>query len=495
MLMPAFLPSELMYLSSFEEDEPLFQKVKENSYLFNAFFMAAIEDEGWIIRHEEFIHLALEWVTEQFAADRLPFQLSKNIGEKIRQHFSSLELNIPLDLSCQVGESRLEFNSLLFGTASDFLHDFFLKKCLGKKRPLEIVLRGIEWDILITLSEWMKFGDIPSLWKKEEKFLWSVLKQASTWEMTAVVEITQEILKRYLNRANVFDHLVLTHEQKWHFLKYACCKVINELGGGMTVFEQGENGLGFEFLEFNAHSLGVFDRLQKWITHLAFSLSLTEEMAFSETMQKCPKLIGLDISRTRIFTERLYDIPSHLQELDISMCVWLTPANLRKIIEICPRLVRLNLSSNGQITAAGWAELHRLQFLEFLGISRCHQISDDDLKLILKACLNLTELRLEECEKLTDRGFFNLALNIPKIVGLSLARCGIGDTSLIEIGTRCIFLQRLDLTRCENITDKGVIEMVCQTKTLRELVLTHCSISPEAIIEIRKLKPLLKVKE
>ncbi|EFB40109.1 hypothetical protein pah_c260o006 [Parachlamydia acanthamoebae str. Hall's coccus] len=495
MLMPAFLPSELMYLSSSEEDEPLFHKVKENIYVFNAFFDASVEDGEWLLRHNEFLRLGLEWVTEQFATDRIPFHISKNIGKKIRQHFSQLELSIPLDLTCHVGERHLETNSLLFGTASDFLHDFFLKECLGKTRPSIITLRGVEWDVLTTLTEWMKFGEIPSLWKREEKFLWSVLKQATTWEMAPVAELTQEVLTRYLNRANIYDHLILTHEQGWRFLKHACCDLINGLGLSVRVFEPGENGLGLEFLEFNHHSLDVFDRLQKWITHLAFSLSLTEDVSFSEVLQKCPKLIGLDVSRTRIFTERLYDIPSFIEELDISMCAWLTPANLRKMIGICPHLIRLNVSSNGQITAAGWAELYQLQSLEFLDISRCHQISDEDLKLILKACLQLTEFRMEECDKVTDIGFLNLAMNIPKILTLSLARCSLGDASLIEMGIRCTFLQRLNLTRCENVTDKGVIEMVRQAKSLRELILTHCFISPEITEEIHRLRPLLKVVE
>ncbi|PJD97625.1 MAG: hypothetical protein CK425_03085 [Parachlamydia sp.] len=487
MLMPTFLPKEFSHLSTLETDEELFEKVKSNLFLFVPFFVTAADDETWSENHPVFMRIALKWVSTQFTNDSIPFEMAKTVADAIRAHYQVLEPQIPVDLTCRSGEHTFEINSLLFGTSSDFLHDFFLKECVGKEHP-QIQFKGLDWNVFKTLAEWMCTGRLETLWKREEVYLWKVLRQSSVWGLQAVSELAQEILRRYLNRTNVFEHLILSNEQEWHALKQACCDLINDLNLSIKISDRSPIGLCLEFFEFNRHALGVFERIQKSITHLVFSQTLTEEAPFSEILAKCPRLRGLDISRTRIFSERLSDIPAHLEELDLSMCGWLTSAYLNKLFKICPQLVKLNLSSNSQLPPGGWSELIHLPALNFLEISRCHQIGDDELKLIVKAAPLLVDFRLEECTKITDRGFLHLPL-LTKLTTLSLARCEVGDVPLIEIGTKCLFLQTLDLTRCENVTDRGLLETVRQAKSLRAINLTHCAISQGAQQELKRIRP------
>jgi len=487
MQMPTFLPKELSHLSILETDEVLLEKIKNNLYLFVPFFMAATDDETWSEQHPIFMRTSLAWVSRQFISDLIPFEMAKTIADAIRAHHGILEPYIPLDLISSSGEHSLEINSLLFGTSSDFLHNFFIKECAGKEHP-RVTFKAIDWEVFKTLVEWMNTGQLKTLWKREETYLWKVLRQAAVWGMHPIAEFSQDILCRYLNRSNVFKHLILSNEQEWHILKQACCRFINDLNLSVKISDRIPTGLSLEFFEFNRHSLAVFEDLQKWITHLVFSQNLTEEAPFSEVLEKCPRLLGLDISRTWVFSERLYSIPEHLEELDVSMCSWLTPTSLSKLFKICPQLVKLNLSSNSQLSTGGWSELFHLPALSFLETSRCHQIGDDELKLIIKAVPLLVDFRIEECPRITDQGFLKISL-LTKLTTLSLARCEIGDIPLIEIGTKCSFLQNLDLTRCENVTDRGVLETVRQLKSLHTLNLTHCSISHSVQQELKKIRP------
>lgn len=492
MLMPALFSKEFAHLSSIENEEKLFEKLKENIYFFIPFFILACEDETWMQKYNGFTKLSIKWLSELFAKDLIPFQLAKTVANSLRDHHAVLEPFIPLDLTCRVGDHLFQINSILFGSGSDFLHDYFVKECVGRN-PMVITFKGVNWEVFTTLAEWLNKGNVDALWKREEVYLWKVLRQASIWGMLPMVEFVQEILRRYLNRVNVLDHLILCHEQEWHYLKKACCDLINSFELGALVFDRGVDALGFEFLEFTTNSLDLFEHLRKWLTHLVFSKSLSEEAAFSEVIGRCPKLLGLDLSRSRIFSERLYDIPPNLEELDLSMCGWLTPGTVRKFAEICPHLIKLNLSSNGQLRAAVYSELYKFKDLQTLDVSRCHQITDDELKLLLKACPQLVEFKMEESNRITDTGFLLISTGLLKLTSLSLARCGIGDIPLIEIVTRCQQLQRLNLTRCENITDKSIAEMGRQAKMLRELNLTHCAVSQHVVEQMKMLRPDLTI--
>ena len=68
-----------------------------------------------------------------------------------------------------------------------------------------------------------------------------------------------------------------------------------------------------------------------------------------------------------------------------------------------------------------------------------------------------------------------------KLVELDASRCLLTDAALVELATKCLKLEKLDLTRCEAIGDIGVVEFVRHAPALREFIIAQCSITDASI--------------
>jgi len=237
----------------------------------------------------------------------------------------------------------------------------------------------------------------------------------------------------------------------------------------------------------------IFDAMRFNVTHLIISKNLTDQAGFSDVINRCPSMVCLDLSGSGSFTDRLLDIPESLEELDISNCEWLTNKNFKKMIEICPNLVKIRLASNSQLNYSSWTLLKDLRRLEKLDISRCYQIKDEDFKLILQACRDVTHFYLEECTGLSDNAFFELAKNIPKLTDLDVSRTNITDSGLIDLMMRCSHLITLKLVRCSNLSPKGILEAVHNAPNLRLLDITKCDAPAETLKKIAEARPFLEV--
>src|SRR6202034_4523332 len=115
-------------------------------------------------------------------------------------------------------------------------------------------------------------------------------------------------------------------------------------------------------------------------------------------------------------------------------------------------------------------------------LTRCGQIGDEDIQLILQASDKLIILSLEECRGITDAGFYQIPKYNPRFTSLNLAITAISDQPLIELANQCSDLTTLDLTRCENITEKGVFELIRAARRLRELIIKDCDIPESALL-------------
>lgn len=503
MQLPLFLPKYLTILLKDSKDEwELLDKLKKNTTNFVAFFEFAADDETWSDQHGQFMRPALEWLTEQFFTQKLSQDSAEHITKAVYQHLSVLRAHIPFDITFEIDSKDISVNSLLFSANSTFFHELIRIECYNKtKRTL--TWNEIPYDRFLLVAEFINSGTIDQLWKLEKDVIFALLHEATRFQTPGLTQFCEETLRRYVNSDNAIDTLIMAHLESWPILKQKCFEVLNQLSLGVKFEEVVKNHdpierkelkpFTLEFLEFSDNSLGVFARLRHLITHLICSGSLTEEASFSYVMQACPHLISLDISRTRTFSDRLIDIPSTIEQLDISKCSWLVNATLKKMIGICPQLTKLSLNSNVQLTFVEWAELQKLRQLKALDISRCHQIHDDDFLLILKACTQVTELSLEECTRLTDRALFEIARNLKYLAILNIARCHLSDGLLAEITSHCCYLRRLNITRCLAITAKGLLQALKPALELRELNISHCRISDITLEAVREHHPLVKV--
>lgn len=485
MQLPSLIPPELKQYNQAENETALLQMLIKKTPELVLFFEYACEDETWSDRHGTFMRAALEWFTAQSLQERLSAPFIQRIAASVRAHYLNLKSYIPRDLTFDVQSKKMAFSSFLFAASSDYFHNL-IRGQRHHERNAAISLNTLPIDFFEHVEEFVYTGGVASIWKYDQAALLKFLRHASDLRLIGLMQLCEDTLKRYIDRDNAIELLIKAYKRSWMHLQKHCCHFINTLSWGVKfedpekfrITEHGERKfLAFEFLEYSDTSLEIFEQVRKLITHLIFSGSLVEEPPFNKVVQECPHLRFLDIGRTRDYNQRLHDVNPNLQELDLSNCAWLTNDYLKKIVEIFPNLRRLALTSNVQLTFLGWSALQKLPLLYGLDISRCRQVHDDDLLLILRACPQLTDLDLEECRGLTERAFFDLAKGLPNLAVLNVSKSHISDIALIEIALRCRHIVELYLKRCKEISEKGVLQFVAHAPFLKVLDVTGCDVS------------------
>lgn len=495
MELPALLPNELEYASSAESDIGLFYLLIQTPQNFVLFFEYACEDETWSLDHKGFMQEATRWISRLFFEDRLTWELSARVVKKIREHHHVLDIFLEKDLHILLKDSGLEYqgSSLLWATSSEFMR-IQIKQVLSKNSTLFEIDEMVP-NVFNVINEYIKTGKTEDLWRKERDEVMKILHQASQWELFEIVEFCQEILIRYITNGNVIEHLLQAHDEKWEIVKKACFDFINRLQAGVRFKESDPESLALEFNDFAQEAMDIFESVRRFVTRLIFGYSLTEVSGFSEVINRCPNLTSLDINGSNAFSDRLFDIPDSLRELDISKCAWLNNKTLKKMTEICPNLISLHLAKNVQLPYSAWSILNNLKRLERLDISQCSQVKDEDFKIIIQACRDLTHFYLEGCSGLSDNAFFELGKHIPKLTNLSLSRTHITDSGLIDLMMRCRNLMALNVSRCPHLSEKGIAEAIENSTNLKTLQIAKNSLSTQTLDQIMKQHPSLQISQ
>lgn len=490
--MPALLPKELTHYQNVNSGDALFSSLIRNPKELVLFFDYACGDETWSESHPEFMKKTINWLTFQGFQDKLDIEWLKQSAKAIQDHFAILSPFIPYNIVCQLNDTSVSINSLLFSAASTFFKDILRREC-REKNKMTFSLK-IPYSLYKPIEEYVNTGKIAYLWKHEQDEIMAILQLGGSWGLDGVVSLCEEALQRYITPENALEMFLLSRRELWPRFKEECIHYINELNLGFLLFPGSIESVIFEFKEFKEISLEYFKKLSPFITELIIGGNLNEDSSFSEIIAKCPKLRSLNISGSSSLTENLYTIPKNLETLNVSQCSWLNNQSLKKIASICPSLKKMILTSNTQLNFVAWGELSRFRCLESLDLSRCHQISDDDFSVILRACRSLKELILDECKKISDKGYFELSKALSRLANLNLSRCSITDLALIEIAIRCHRLTVLNLMRCENITEKGILGLAKHANMLKELNLIRCNIPNIVINDLKTIKPYLTIK-
>ncbi len=490
--LPISLPKELMYAGKAVSADELLNLLLSHSPDIIPFFEVAADDEIWRSKHSTFMQSAIEVLTRQYYEDKLKIDLSRRLARAIQEHFDVLKSDIPRDLIARYNGSEQKINSLLWGAGSSWLHTLIRSECIERNKTV-LVLGDVLPDVFHRIEEYIETGTVSDLWRQEPEDIFKVLDQASRWGIVGLVAFCEDNLKHYITTENAVTYLLKAHEAQWPNLRQESMNFINALDVGIFFDQVSISQLSFEFLTFSEDALEIFEQFRFHITHLVCGHNLIDLPTFSDIITRCPKLVYLDISRTNTFSERLFDIPSDLSELNISKCGWLNPKTMRKMFEICPHLTALSLASNTQLDYSCWGLMRQLNQLKKLNLSRCYQINDQDFRVILQACHDVTNFYLQGCIGLTDLAFFELAKVAPKVAEIDISRCNIYDGALVDLSVRCKQLVSLDLTRCTTISDRGVIETVRNAANLQTLNISMCKLPPETIQKIREIRPFLNV--
>lgn len=498
---PDFLSEDLHhFVKEASDDKELFLALIEQPPNLIAFFETACEDSVWFSKHIRLIRLILRWSSKQFFLSRFPIYYAKQMGEIIRNHYAFIspfllfQPSLFNTMHLEIEGKTILVNSFLFGISSPFFKELFTS-CFQAFQDRWIL--PVSLPVYLLIEEYVLKGHIQELWKLEEKDLLDLMKQAKVWRLSGLVQECSQILKRYITKENVIKNLLEAHKKKFLEWQKVCTEFFNKQNYGLLLHvPRDENELKVEVLDFKGDTLDLFMHLAPFITHLAFSGALSASSYYGRMIEKCPRLIGMDLSGSSEYASQFDDLPGSLVELDLSACPWLRPGHLKEAGYQFLNLKKLRLDANVQLDYQAWAEFHRFRTLFTASFALCHQMTDEDLKLIGKSCTHLLELNIEDCSKVTNRGVLEIISKCTHLMKLNCSSCGnLTDKALVELSVYGHQLNELILKRCTGLTDAGLFKLMTFRPNLSYLNVKGCNFSLQAIEKIRRDYPFLQLED
>ncbi|MBA2369311.1 MAG: hypothetical protein H0V82_09850 [Candidatus Protochlamydia sp.] len=498
---PDFLSQDLLPLvADAAGDRELFHALIQHPPNLIAFFETACEDPLWVSKHPQLIRLILRWCSKQFYLLRFPIYYAKQMGDLIRSHYSFLspflffQPSLFNTMHLEVEEKTFLVNTFLFGTASPFFKELFTN-CLLTFQD--------RWSLPVTLptyhliEEYILKGHVQELWKLEEKDLMDLMKQSKIWRLSGLVQECSLILKRYITKENVIKNLLEAHKKNFLEWQQVCSEYFNMQKFGLQLHSpQDQNELKVEVLDFRGDTLDLFLQLAPFITHLAFSGALSSDPYYGKMIERCPRLVGMDLSGSAEYDNQFDDLPGSLLELNLAACPWLRPRHLKEAGYQFLNLKKLILDGNVQLDYQAWGEIHRFHTLFTASFALCHQMTDDDLKLLGKSCSHLLELNIEDCSKVTNRGVLEIISKCTHLMKLNCSFCGnLTDKALVELSVYGHQLNKLILRGCTGFTDAGLFKLMAFRPNLSYLDVKGCNFTLQAIEKIRRDYPLLLLED
>lgn len=487
---PSLMPKELdPYFTDLATEESLFLSLIKQADDLTLFFANAADDETWTENHEQLMTKLLEWLTQQAFLDRLSIGNSAKVSQAIKKHYPVLKEIIPKNIVIKLKDGEVSFNGLLLTAASDFFRQLLIQAFIKDSHELsfpQMTLREFS-----PVASFLSTGNVPDLLTRGSEEIIELIKRANAWELTDLSIESERTLKKYINEENIFNMLAHGKHEHWsHFVQH-CVDFINRRDWKFKLSIPFHERLAFEFLDFHEPTINFFEELRPLVTDIICRGNLIEEPLFGLILKESPNLFALNIMQSNAFSNQLLEIPSHLQALNLSECLWISKDSLKEIMVCCPGLKQLYLQSNTHLNYIFWGELTRYKTLTIIDLSNCNQLKDDDLSIILRGLDSLNQIMLSGCKKISESGFLELAKNLRRLIKLNVSHTDISDTALVEIISSCHNLTDLDISGCTQLTEKGILAAIKNGFSLQHLNITHCDIPLRQIRDIAKTYPQL----
>ncbi|XP_062094929.1 F-box/LRR-repeat protein 3 isoform X2 [Humulus lupulus] len=148
-----------------------------------------------------------------------------------------------------------------------------------------------------------------------------------------------------------------------------------------------------------------------------------------------------------------------LQKLDITCCRRITYVSIAHITNSCSALTSLKMESCALVSREAFVLIgQRCHFLEELDLTD-NEIDDEGLKSISR-CSKLSSLKLGICLDITDKGVAHVGFSCSKLNELDLYRCtNITDTGISAIARGCPDLEMINIAYCKDISDDSLISL------------------------------------
>ncbi|XP_054783339.1 F-box/LRR-repeat protein 3-like [Prosopis cineraria] len=255
-----------------------------------------------------------------------------------------------------------------------------------------------------------------------------------------------------------------------------------------------------------------------------------KELSLSKCVGVTDEALSLVVSKQR-----------DLRKLDITCCRMITDISIASIANSCINLTSLKMESCGLVPREAFILIgqrcHSLKDLDLtdneiddeglksisscaglsnLKLGICLNITDRGLSYVGKCCSKLKELDLYRSTGITDSGISGIARGCPELVMINAAYCtAITDSSLLSlsqcsklktleirgctlvtsiglaaIANKCKLLTCLDIKKCYNIDDRGMISIAHFSQNLRQINFSYSSITDLGLLSLASLSSL-----
>ncbi|CAI4212849.1 unnamed protein product [Parascedosporium putredinis] len=242
--------------------------------------------------------------------------------------------------------------------------------------------------------------------------------------------------------------------------------------------------------------IGIFAKLEKPSEVLQSALSESLNDGSVMPLGICNRVERLTLTNCHQLHDTgvmaLVENNTSLHALDITGLSQITEQTILAVARHCKRLQGLNISGCQRVSNESMIELAQsCRYIKRLKLNGCHQLRDDAIQAFADHCPNILEIDLHECLNITNEPITSLFLQGRALRELRLANCElISDSAFLSLPSNRTFenLRILDLTACARITDAAVQKIMEVAPKLRNVVLAKCrNITDASVYAISKL--------
>ncbi|GAB4225451.1 MAG: hypothetical protein Tsb0021_00160 [Chlamydiales bacterium] len=492
------MPPELAYCKEIQESQELVHvlSIKPINDLV-IFFTCGCEDGTWIKQGGgSLLNELMEILNTRYLKNALVPPLAQEIVKTIQIHYDQVNAYLHEDLNIRLKNDNgaVRASSLILGTASPFFARLIRKEIIEKKGWV-IDLNQLPKSLFLKVKTFYYTGTIEDLWREEPEEILSLILQATNWEMDSLARFATTIFKRYIQEDNVIFLLLRGLKEPLPTLSETCIYYIEDHITSLSMQMEKEGNLKVIVKKPDEVGLELVSQLAEFIEEIGLEESAARSETLISFLSKLPRLEVLDLHET--FEVPVSVLVQHfpsVSRLNLEHCDWVDDDFFVKIISKLYKINDLNLAGNSQLTFRTWGALIELRGLNTLNVSRCRNLSDDDLDLLAASCPSIRSLNLSGNKNIGDIGLMSLT-QCSQLKVLTLSFCvGISPGGLVEFAQWGPKLDSLNLQRCPAATDHSVLQLIRLQPQLRHLNLLGNQLAKSTIHEIKRIMTDLELK-
>ncbi|KAK3120669.1 hypothetical protein QOZ80_9AG0691710 [Eleusine coracana subsp. coracana] len=239
---------------------------------------------------------------------------------------------------------------------------------------------------------------------------------------------------------------------------------------------------------------------------------------------KCRNLRTVDVSYLKVSNESLRSLSTleKLQHLAMVSCSFIDDDGLQLLSIGGSSLQSIDVSRCDHVTAQGLTSLiaghnflqkinaaHSLLELDTCFLSKLPVIKNtltvlrldglevfsSSLQAIGASCKNLVEIGLSKCNRITDAGIVSLVNHCKCLRTIDITCCHLlTDDALASIAENCRRIECIRLESCPLVSEKGLERIGTLCSHLKEIDLTDCCINDAALQHLSRCSELLTLK-